>query len=133
MKNHLQFIGIVHSPLMKLEDCPLQENEESPVATIEVFDDFIEGTSDIQPGLELILFSWLHRANRSVLKTHPRNNRQAALTGVFSTRSPDRPNPIGIHFVKVLTVLSKNEFQVSALELLDQTPIIDIKPNIAKR
>ena len=84
---------------------------------------------DLKPGDELILFTWLHKADREVLETRPRNDDRLPLTGVFSTRSPDRPNPIGIHYVKVNEVLDGKQFSVPNLEVLDGTPLIDIKPH----
>jgi tRNA-Thr(GGU) m(6)t(6)A37 methyltransferase TsaA len=126
----LRFIGTIHSQLKSLEDCPRQEKENAPAATIEVFAEFAEGLKDIQPGDHLILFTWLHRADRTVLETRPRNDNALPMTGVFSTRSPDRPNPIGIHFVKVMEVVRANGFTVSGLEVLDGTPLIDIKPDM---
>lgn len=127
MDQNVSYIGIVHSSLKNIEDCPLQEYENAPVATLEIFPDFQEGISDIEKGNELIVFSWLHQSDRTVLKTKPRNEESAKLTGVFSTRSPARPNPIGIHIVKVVAV-NNCHIQVSQLELLDGTPVIDIKP-----
>jgi len=124
------FIGTVHSGLKKLEDCPRQEKENAPEATVEVFSEFTEAAESIKEGDEMILFTWLHEADRSVLKTRPRNNNNLPLTGVFSTRSPDRPNPIGMHTVKVLSVDENKMIKVAALEVLDQTPLIDIKPVI---
>jgi tRNA-Thr(GGU) m(6)t(6)A37 methyltransferase TsaA len=126
----LRFIGTIHSELKDLQDCPRQEKEGAPAATIEIFDEFIEGLKNIQAGDQLILFTWLHKADRTVLETRPRNDNNLPLTGVFSTRSPDRPNPIGIHFVKVVEVLEDNQFTVSNLEVLDGTPLIDIKPDL---
>jgi tRNA-Thr(GGU) m(6)t(6)A37 methyltransferase TsaA len=128
--NQLVFIGTIHSELKDLKDCPRQEIENAPKATIEVFDEFVEGLKDVQSGDQLILFTWLHKADRTVLQTRPRNDSQLPLTGIFSTRSPDRPNPIGIHFVKVLEVLKTNRFTVSGLEVLDGTPLVDIKPDL---
>lgn len=125
----LRFIGTIHSELKNLQDCPRQEKEGAPTATIEIFDEFVEGLKNIQAGNLLILFTWLHKANRTVLETRPRNDNNLPLTGVFSTRSPDRPNPIGIHFVKV-EVVKGNQFTVSNLEVLDGTPLIDIKPDL---
>ena len=124
----LMFIGKVNSDLKTLEQCPLLEHENAPPATIEIFGEFAQGIKDIIPGDRLILFTWLHQADRAVLITRPRNNLNAPLTGVFSTRSPDRPNPIGIHIVKVTSVLHDNRFVVEGLEVLDQTPIVDLKP-----
>ena len=126
----LRFIGTIHSQLKTLDDCPRQEKEGAPSATIEVFAEFVEGLKNIQPGDQLILFTWLHKADRTVLETRPRNDNNLPLTGVFSTRSPDRPNPIGIHFVKVVEVLKDKQFTVSGLEVLDGTPLVDIKPDL---
>ena len=124
----LKFIGKIHSPLKTLEDCPLQENESAPEAEIIIFPEFIEGTGDIVAGSEILLLTWLHMADRSVLKCYPRNNYTSPFIGVFSTRSPNRPNPIGIHFVKVLSISDDGLIKVSGLEVIDQTPLIDIKP-----
>ena len=126
----LRFIGTIHSELKTLDDCPRQEKEGAPSATIEVFAEFVEGLKNIQRGEQLILFTWLHKADRTVLETRPRNDNHLPLTGVFSTRSPDRPNPIGIHFVKVVEVLKDKQFTVSGLEVLDGTPLVDIKPDL---
>lgn len=127
--NQLRFIGIIHSELTKKEDCPRQENENAPEATIAIYTEFAEGMEDLKPGDEIILLTWLDRADRSVLKTRPRNNDNLPVTGVFSTRSPSRPNPIGIHYVKVTSAITANRFKVSNLEVLDGTPLIDIKPD----
>jgi tRNA-Thr(GGU) m(6)t(6)A37 methyltransferase TsaA len=123
----LKVIGTIHSTLKNLEDCPRQEDEDAPGATIIIASEYTEAIKNIKAGEEILLLTWLHAADRSVTKTHPRNDPNAPETGVFSTRSPDRPNPIGIHSVKVLAI-SGNELKVSALEVLDQTPLIDIKP-----
>jgi len=131
MKHDLKFIGKVHSELRRLEDCPLQERENAPEATIEIFSEFHEAVKNVKPGDDLILLTWLHEADRSILTTRPRNNPRAAITGVFSTRSPDRPNPIGIHFVKIVSAMENNKFKVSGLEVLDGTPLIDIKPDLS--
>src|SRR6185312_6197916 len=104
MDTALKIIGKIHSPLKKIEDCPRQENESAPEAEIEVFPEYTEGIKDIAVGSEILLFTWLHQADRSVLKCQPRNNKEAPFVGVFSTRSPDRPNPIGLHSVKVIAI-----------------------------
>lgn len=128
MDNTLHLIGRVHSPLKKLEDCPRQPDEEAPEATIEIFPEYREGIKDLVPGAEIILLTWLHEADRNELATHPRGDLQAPLTGVFSTRSPNRPNPIGMHTVTVKTIAGDGRIVVAALEALDQTPVVDIKP-----
>lgn len=130
MEIQLKPIGIVHSKLKKLEDCPLLEHEDAPEATVEVFVDFVEGMKDISRGSEVILFTWLHKADRAVLTTHPRNDLNVPLTGVFSTRSPDRPNPVGMHSVTIISITETNKLHVSGLEVLDQTPLVDIKPKL---
>ena len=128
MEPSLKFIGEIHSELKILKDCPLQENENSPPAGILMFPEFIEGIKDIIVGSEILLLTWLHIADRKVLKCIPRNHYESPLLGVFSTRSPDRPNPIGIHLVKVLSIADNGMIRVSGLEVIDKTPLIDIKP-----
>lgn len=128
MEPALRFIGKIHSELKRIEECPLQENENAPEAVIEILPEFIEGIKNIKAGSEILLLTWLHKGDRTVIKCVPRNNYESPLIGVFSTRSPDRPNPIGIHSVKVLSISDKGLIKVSALEVLDQTSLIDIKP-----
>lgn len=128
MEATIRYIGIIHSELKRIEDCPLQESENAPTAEIQVFPEFREGIQDIKAGSEIMLLTWLHQGDRSVIKCKPRNNEPAPLTGVFSTRSPDRPNPIGVHIVKVVSITAEGVIKVSELEVLDQTPVIDIKP-----
>ena len=123
----LKFVGIVHSLLTTLADCPLQENENAPEATIEVFEEFTEGIKDIKIGSRIMLLTWLHKADRSVIKCVSRNNYDSPPLGVFSTRSPDRPNPIGIHIVTVRSIAG-NKVKIANIEVIDQTPLIDIKP-----
>ncbi len=130
-RSKVQYIGRVHSAIKTFEDCPLQESEEAPPATIEVYEKFANALSGIRIGSKLVLFTWLDKADRKVLSTHPRNDPKAPLTGVFLTRSPDRPNPIGMHRVTV-TSIKNNTFEISALDVLDQTPVIDIKVDLNK-
>lgn len=129
MDERIKYIGIVRSSFTNVKDCPLQENENAPEAIIEIYENFKEGISDIKEGTRLIIFSWLHQADRTILKTKPRNDERASMTGVFSTRSPHRPNPIGMHVAKVIA-MDGCHIHVSQLELLDGTPIIDMKPVI---
>jgi tRNA-Thr(GGU) m(6)t(6)A37 methyltransferase TsaA len=127
MNPTLQYIGKINSELKNIDDCPRQADENAPEAVIIVYPEFADGIRDIKPGDEILLFTWLHKGDRTVLETRPRSNPNAALTGIFSTRSPDRPNPIGIHSVKV-TSMAEGYIKVAGLEVLDQTPLIDIKP-----
>jgi tRNA-Thr(GGU) m(6)t(6)A37 methyltransferase TsaA len=128
MDQTVKIIGIVHSTLKSVEDCPLQESENAPGAEIEIFPEFIEGTKDLEVGEEILLLTWLHKADRTVIKCIPRRNYDSPPLGVFSTRSPDRPNPIGIHQAKILSKSADGRLKVSRLEVIDQTPLIDIKP-----
>ncbi len=128
MEPTLTFIGNIHSELKSLEECPKQEDEDAPEASILIFPEFLEGIRDIKAGDELILLTWLHKSDRKVLKTRPRNNPEAPITGIFSTRSPNRSNPIGLHIVEVLSISEDGLIKVSGLEVIDQTPLIDMKP-----
>jgi tRNA-Thr(GGU) m(6)t(6)A37 methyltransferase TsaA len=124
----LKFIGEVRSSLKRLEDCPLQESENAPVADLFIFSEYLDAIDNILPGTEITIFTWLDKADRSILKCVPRNNYDSPMIGVFSTRSPDRPNPIGIHIANVISVSKEGVITVSNLEVLDGTPVIDIKP-----
>jgi tRNA-Thr(GGU) m(6)t(6)A37 methyltransferase TsaA len=126
--DNIQFIGFVASPLKSLADCPRQEAEGAPPASIRIKPEFQSALSGLKVGSQLWVFTWLHQSNRSTLKTKPRNNPKARLTGVFATRSPDRPNPIGMHRVEILAMSKSGKLKVSNLEVLDGTPVVDIKP-----
>src|SRR5688572_21247132 len=104
MQQTLRYIGKISSSLKRLEDCPLQESENAPEASIVISPEFAEGIKSMEPGHKILLLTWLHVADRSVIECVPRNNFDAPKVGVFSTRSPDRPNPIGIHFPKVISI-----------------------------
>ena len=120
-------IGFVRSELRELEEAPMQGDEGAPEAWLELTPQAASGLMGIQPGDELILLTWLHLAERDVLQVHPRGDLTRPLTGVFATRSPDRPNPIGLHRVSVLEVTGQ-KLRVAPLEAIDGTPIVDIKP-----
>ena len=123
----LRVIGHVRSSLTSRAEAPRQGNEGAPEAWLELDADVAEGLAGIALDQELIVLTWLHEARRDVLRTHPRNDPSLPLSGVFATRSPDRPNPIGLHRVRVLDV-SPGRLQVYPLEAIDGTPIVDIKP-----
>jgi tRNA-Thr(GGU) m(6)t(6)A37 methyltransferase TsaA len=126
----LRPIGLVESPLGDRTSAPLQGNEGSPEATLVIDKAVSEGVRDIYAGSELLVLTWLHQADRNVLSTRPRNDPRNPIQGVFTTRSPDRPNPIGLHRVKVLDI-EGNRIRVRDLEAIDGTPVIDIKPVLA--
>jgi tRNA-Thr(GGU) m(6)t(6)A37 methyltransferase TsaA len=123
----LRAIGWVESPLVDPATAPKQGDEGSPEATI-VFDEaFTEAFRDLEPGSEVIVLTWLHRADRDVLRVHPRSDPANPVQGVFNTRSEDRPNPIGLHRVQIAAI-DGPRFRVRNLEALDGTPIVDVKP-----
>jgi tRNA-Thr(GGU) m(6)t(6)A37 methyltransferase TsaA len=120
-------IGFVRSPLRSCEDAPRQAFEGAPAATLEVGAEFAPALDRLTPGTELIVLTWLHQADRSVLQVHPMDDERIPLTGVFATRSSDRPNPIGLHRVTVVRIDPPASIHVGALEAIDGTPILDLK------
>lgn len=124
-------IGIVRSSLKRPEDAPRQGDEGAPEAWVEVAEDAAEGLEGVAVGQEIVLVTWLHEARRDVLKVHPRGDESRPLTGVFATRSPARPNPLGLHRVRVLAIAG-NELRVGPLEATDGTPVVDIKPVLSR-
>ena len=126
----LRQIGIVRSVLKNRADCPFQESENAPEATIEMDGRYEEALEGLIPGNEILVLTWLHQADRSRLKVHPRGNRENPVKGVFATRSPDRPNPIGFHRTRIIAFDRPFRIRVDALEVIDMTPVIDIKPVI---
>lgn len=123
----LRPIGVVRSALTSLEAAPLQGNEGAPEAWLEVMPSAAQALVGIEAGDELFVLTWLHLAQRDVLQVHPRNRRDIPLTGVFATRSQDRPNPVGLHRVSVLEVSARG-LRVAPIEAIDGTPVVDIKP-----
>jgi tRNA-Thr(GGU) m(6)t(6)A37 methyltransferase TsaA len=120
-------IGVVRSAIRDRRDAPRQAFEGAPEATLEIDAAFAPALDRLSPGTDLIVVTWLHEADRSVLKVHPRDDERIPLTGVFATRSPDRPNPIGLHRAAVVGIDPPASIRVGALEAIDGTPILDIK------
>ncbi len=123
----LSAIGFLHSPLKQREEAPNQGREGAPDAWLEVHASVAEGLEGIAVGDEIIVITWLHKAQRDILKVHPRGDETVPLAGVFATRSPDRPNPLGLHRVTVLEIAGKR-LKVGPIEAIDGTPVVDIKP-----
>jgi tRNA-Thr(GGU) m(6)t(6)A37 methyltransferase TsaA len=123
----VRVIGRVESPLRSLADAPKQGEEGAPLSVLVFQPSVEEALRSVRAGDTLLLFTWLDRADRNVLQVHPRDDRTKPLHGVFSTRSPHRPNPIGLHRVTVVAIIDPLRFQVRNLEALDHTPIIDVK------
>jgi tRNA-Thr(GGU) m(6)t(6)A37 methyltransferase TsaA len=123
----LRPIGVVESGLADRDDAPKQGDEGGPEAWLNLDDDMDEALRDLMAGDEILVLTWLHLARRDVMRVHPRSDPTRIPMGVFSTRSPERPNPIGLHRVTILQVDGRR-LRVNNLEAVDGTPIIDIKP-----
>jgi tRNA-Thr(GGU) m(6)t(6)A37 methyltransferase TsaA len=123
----LQPIGVIRSTLKTRAEAPRQGQEGAPDAWLEVDPSLAEALDGLSVGDEIIVMTWLHQARRDVLKVHPRDDTRVRLTGVFATRSPDRPNPLGLHPVTVKEIAG-NRLRIGPIEAIDGTPVIDIKP-----
>jgi tRNA-Thr(GGU) m(6)t(6)A37 methyltransferase TsaA len=122
-------IGFIRSSILRRSDAPRQGREGAPDAFLKIIPAFRPGLARMRVGDDIIVITWLHRGQRDVLKVHPRGDPATPLTGVFSTRSPDRPNPMGLHRVKVLKK-RPGKLLIGPIEAIDGTPVIDIKPVI---
>ena len=120
-------IGYVESTLTDLESAPLQGDEGAPDAVLVLDAEILAALEGLRPGDELLVLTWLDRAHRDVLQVHPRGDRSRAPQGVFNTRSPHRPNPIGLHRVTIRGI-DGARVTVQNLEALNETPILDMKP-----
>jgi tRNA-Thr(GGU) m(6)t(6)A37 methyltransferase TsaA len=125
-------IGVIQSSLKTRADAPRQGSEGGPDAWLAVRASVAEALDGIEVGDAIIVVTWLHRARRDVLKVRPRGNKRLALTGVFATRSPDRPNPLGLHPVTVKRIAG-NRLRIGPIEAIDRTPVVDIKPALGRR
>lgn len=125
----LRPIGVIRSALTDRGAAPMQGSEGAPDAWLDVHEWAAEALEGIAAGDEIIVITWLHEADRDVMKVHPRSDPRNPLTGVFATRSPDRPNPLGLHPVVVRQV-DRNRLRVGPIEAIDGTPVVDIKPVI---
>jgi tRNA-Thr(GGU) m(6)t(6)A37 methyltransferase TsaA len=119
-------IGHIRSTLRALEEAPRQGSEGAPDAWLEVDPSFAPALLGIAAGDEVIVVTWLHRADRDVLQVHPRDDPEIPLAGVFATRSPDRPNPLGLHRVTVREI-SGTRLRIGPIEAIDGTPVVDLK------
>lgn len=126
-------VGHVRSPATDPATAPKQGDEGAPRSAIVLAPEVAEAAGDLGAGTDVLVFTWLHLADRAVLRTHPRDDPALGLRGVFSTRSPDRPNPIGLHRVRIVEVSREGAsvvVTVDDLEAVDGTPVIDVKPVI---
>lgn len=128
----LRPVGRVESPLTDLAAAPCQGDEGAPDCWLVFAPEVRPALEGLRPGDDIVVITWLHLANRSVRRVHPRGNHDRPLQGVFVTRSPDRPNPLGLHVVKVLAI-EDLRIHVRNLEAIDGTPIVDFKPVLEAR
>jgi len=124
-------VAYVRSELKKRKGAPRQGYLGAPEASLEILPKYKKCLHRVATGDEVILITWLHEAKRNVMKVHPGNDKNNPLTGVFGTRSPDRPNPLGLHRVKILQ-MDGLRLRVWPLEAIDRTPVVDIKTVLAK-
>ena len=129
----LTYIGSLKTELTSPEACPKQGYEGSFSGELKIKDAFKEGLKGIEVGSELVILCWLHQANRDLLQVHPRNDQTRPLTGVFVCRSPHRPNPIGLHEVRVDRLIDDRTLIVSPIDVLNGTPVIDVKLSLQNR
>jgi tRNA-Thr(GGU) m(6)t(6)A37 methyltransferase TsaA len=127
----LRPVDWVRSPLSDRDAAPKQGDEGAPPARVVFRPEFREAALDLQEGDEVLVLTWLHLGHRDVLSVHPRGDVSRPRTGVFATRSPDRPNPIGLHAVVIETV-EEHAITVRDLEAIDGTPVVDIKPILGR-
>lgn len=123
----LRPIGVIRSRLKTRAQAPKQGSEGAPDVWLDVNPFAAPGLDGLVVGSEIFVITWLHRAKRDVLRVYPRSDRGRPLTGVFATRSPDRPNPLGLHRVTVRRI-AKNRLRIGPIEAIDGTPVVDIKP-----
>ncbi len=127
----LRPVGMIQSMLKARSEAPKQGSEGAPDAWLEVHPWAAQGLQGLAVGDEIIVVTWFHRARRDVLQVHPRSDRRNPLTGVFATRSPDRPNPLGLHPVTVHRI-DGNRLRIGPIEAIDGTPVVDIKPVLGR-
>ena len=123
----LRPIGVIRSTLTSRHDAPKQGSEGAPDAWLEIYPWAVDGLMGLKPGDDIIVITWLHLGNRETFQVHPRRDARNPLMGVFATRSPDRPNPLGLHPV-VIRAIEGTRLLVGPMEVVDHTPVVDIKP-----
>ncbi len=123
----LRPIGVIRSTLKDRKNAPRQPSEGAPDAWLEINPAVVRGLHRLRAGDEIIVLTWLHQAKRETLEVYPRSDPRQRLHGVFATRSPDRPNPIGLHRVTIRKIV-KNRLRIGPIEAIDETPVVDIKP-----
>ena len=125
----LRPVGVIRSTIVSRKNAPRQGFEGAPDAWLELRRWAMKGLHLLQAGDEIIVITWLHRGRRDILQVHPRSDPRNPLTGVFATRSPDRPNPLGLHPVVVRSINGRR-LRIGPIEAIDGTPVVDIKPQL---
>ena len=125
----LRPVGVIRSTVTSRKDAPKQGNEGAPDAWLEIYPWAAEGLFRLAPGDEVIVITWLHQGRRDTFQVYPRGDQRNPLMGVFATRSPDRPNPLGLHHV-VVREIDGARLRIGPMEAIDGTPVVDIKPVI---
>jgi tRNA-Thr(GGU) m(6)t(6)A37 methyltransferase TsaA len=129
MTNTLRPIGVIRSTLERRSDAPRQGDEGAPDAWLEIRAWAAKALHRLAVGDRIIVITWFHRARRDVFEVHPRSDPRNPLTGVFATRSPDRPNPLGLHPVTIRAIRGRR-LRIGPIEAIDGTPVVDIKPQL---
>jgi len=127
MDARLRPVGVIRSELKARSEAPKQGSEGAPDAWLEIHPWAVDGLLGVAAGDELIVITWFHQSRRDVFQVHPRSDPQNPLTGVFATRSPDRPNPLGLHPVTVRAI-DGTRLRIGPIEAIDGTPVVDVKP-----
>jgi tRNA-Thr(GGU) m(6)t(6)A37 methyltransferase TsaA len=128
----LRPIGVIRSALRRRSEAPRQGDEGAPDVWLDVQPWAARALRGVNVGSRALVVTWLHRARRDVLEVRPRNDRRRRLTGVFATRSPDRPNPLGLHVVTVREIAG-TRVRIGPIEAIDGTPVVDLKPALGSR
>lgn len=123
----LRLVGLIRADLKDLESAPMQGSEGGPDAWLEIEPFAKDALDGLRVGDQIIVITWLHQSDRSVLKVYPRSDPNRPLTGVFATRSPDRPNPLGLHPVTIRRIAGRH-LRIGPIETIDGTPVVDLKP-----
>lgn len=129
IRPQLKPIGVIRSTLKSRGDAPKQGSEGAPDAWIEVHAWAADALHLLAAGDQIVVITWFHQSKRDVLQVHPRSNPRNPLTGVFATRSPDRPNPLGLHPVRIRSIKG-TRLRIGPIEAIDGTPVVDIKPDL---
>jgi len=123
----LTILGHVRSPLTDRDSAPKSGAEGAPEAWLELDAEFAPALLGLEPGQRILIVTWLHQGDRATLQCHPRGDKARPMRGVFATRSPDRPNPLGLHEVTILEIAAPARLRVEPLEAIDGTPVVDVK------